>query len=56
MQQRCCARHCQSRRIGIEYVLITCDVTNIASGKVIESCGGKLRFWANQGVNETNEQ
>jgi predicted acetyltransferase len=43
-----------ARSIGIQSVLITCDVTNIASRKVIESCGGsledehngKLRFWA----------
>jgi predicted acetyltransferase len=42
-----------ARHIGLERVLITCDVTNIASRKVIESCGGKLedqhagklRFW-----------
>lgn len=42
-----------ARRIGIENVLITCDVTNIASRKVVEACGGsldderggKLRFW-----------
>jgi predicted acetyltransferase len=43
-----------ARDLGIENVLITCDVANIASRKVIESCGGqlederggKLRFWA----------
>jgi predicted acetyltransferase len=42
-----------ARELGIESVLITCDVANIASRKVIESCGGhlederggKLRFW-----------
>lgn len=42
-----------ARRIGIETVLVTCDLTNTASRKVIESCGGrfederggKLRFW-----------
>jgi predicted acetyltransferase len=43
-----------AHRIGIEYALITCDVTNVASRKVIEACGGKLederggklRYWA----------
>ena len=43
-----------ARSIGIGSALITCDVGNIASRKVIESCGGKLederggklRFWA----------
>lgn len=42
-----------ARRLGIETVLVTCDITNTASRKVIESCGGrsederggKLRFW-----------
>lgn len=42
-----------ARRLGIESALVTCDATNIASRKVIESCGGtlederrgKLRFW-----------
>ena len=39
--------------LGIDPVLITCDVDNIGSRTVIESCGGvyedtregKLRFW-----------
>jgi predicted acetyltransferase len=42
-----------ARRVGIESALVTCDVTNAASRRVIESCGGrledqrsgKLRFW-----------
>ena len=42
-----------SRALGLESLLITCDVDNIASRKVIEACGGalederggKLRFW-----------
>lgn len=42
-----------ARGLGIETVLVTCDPTNTASRKVIESCGGqfederggKLRFW-----------
>lgn len=42
-----------ARRLGIENALITCDTSNVASRKVIESCGGKLederggklRFW-----------
>jgi predicted acetyltransferase len=40
-------------RLGIESALITCDVTNLASRKVIEANGGvledqrgqQLRFW-----------
>jgi predicted acetyltransferase len=40
--------------LGIERALITCDVDNVASRKVIETCGGvledrrgsTLRFWA----------
>lgn len=43
-----------AQRLGIDAVLITCDADNIASRKVIESCGGeladqrgrKLRYWA----------
>jgi predicted acetyltransferase len=42
-----------ARRLGIEPALVTCDVDNIASRKVIERNGGvledqrgdKLRFW-----------
>ncbi len=42
-----------ARRLGILIALITCDATNTASRRVIESCGGnrederdgKLRFW-----------
>jgi predicted acetyltransferase len=42
-----------ARGLGIESALVTCDVTNIASRKVIEANGGifddqrgeKLRFW-----------
>jgi predicted acetyltransferase len=42
-----------ARRLGIESALITCDVDNVASRKVIEGNGGvledqrgdKLRFW-----------
>jgi predicted acetyltransferase len=41
------------RNLGIRTALVTCDVTNTASRKVIECCGGdledqrgeKLRFW-----------
>lgn len=39
--------------LGIDRALVTCDVDNVASRKVIEACGGefedqrggKLRFW-----------
>jgi len=42
-----------ARGLGIESALVTCDVTNVASRKVIEANGGvledqrgeKLRFW-----------
>lgn len=42
-----------ARALGIDAVLVTCDVDNIGSRKVIEACGGvfedrrsgKLRFW-----------
>jgi predicted acetyltransferase len=42
-----------AREVGIDRVLITCDVDNVASRKVIEKNGGqqiepyqdKLRFW-----------
>ncbi|MER5756727.1 GNAT family N-acetyltransferase [Streptomyces sp. NPDC002088] len=42
-----------ARKLGIESALITCDLDNTASRKVIEACGGvyegarsgKLRFW-----------
>jgi len=42
-----------ARSLGIESVLVTCPVTNVASRKVIEANGGifddqrgeKLRFW-----------
>lgn len=42
-----------ARDLGIESALLTCDVTNLASRKVIEACGGVLederdglfRFW-----------
>jgi predicted acetyltransferase len=42
-----------ARSIGITTALITCDLSNAASRKIIESCGGrlederngKLRFW-----------
>jgi predicted acetyltransferase len=42
-----------ARGLGIESALVTCDVTNVASRKVIEATGGiledqrggKLRFW-----------
>ncbi|WP_020136186.1 GNAT family N-acetyltransferase [Streptomyces sp. 351MFTsu5.1] len=45
------------RQLGIERALITCDVTNTASRKVIEANGGefedrrgvKLRFWIRTG-------
>ncbi|UZD61847.1 GNAT family N-acetyltransferase [Brevibacterium sp. JSBI002] len=30
------------RSAGVESVLVTCDVTNIASASVIERCGGIL--------------
>ena len=41
------------RELGIEQALVTCDVDNVASRRVIEKCGGvlederagKLRFW-----------
>ncbi|MGP4111669.1 GNAT family N-acetyltransferase [Streptomyces sp. 4N509B] len=40
-------------RLGLDPVLLTCDVDNVASRKVIEACGGvyedqrgvKLRYW-----------
>lgn len=46
-----------ARRIGIDTALITCDTSNVASRKVIESYGGeledehagKLRFWVSTG-------
>jgi predicted acetyltransferase len=46
-----------ARRLGIEYALVTCDDTNVASRKVIEACGGvfddqreqKLRYWVATG-------
>jgi predicted acetyltransferase len=46
-----------ARSLGIESALVTCDVTNIASRKVIEANGGvfedqrgvKLRFWVPTG-------
>ena len=31
-----------ARSLGIDRVLITCDDDNLASSRVIESCGGKL--------------
>ncbi|MFE7114896.1 GNAT family N-acetyltransferase [Streptomyces sp. NPDC057654] len=42
-----------SHSLGIDPVLVTCDVGNIASRRVIEACGGelederggKLRYW-----------
>ena len=42
-----------AHRLGIDPVLVTCDVTNLASRKVIEAAGGefedqrreKLRYW-----------
>jgi predicted acetyltransferase len=42
-----------ARGLGIESALLTCDVTNVGSRKVIEGCGGvlederdgTLRFW-----------
>ncbi len=42
-----------ARDFGIEEVLVTCDTDNVASRRVIETCGGvledersgKLRFW-----------
>jgi predicted acetyltransferase len=46
-----------ARRLGINPALVTCDVTNVASRKVIEHNGGiledqrgvKLRFWVPTG-------
>jgi predicted acetyltransferase len=46
-----------ARRLGIASALVTCDVTNVASRKVIEANGGvlddrrgdKLRFWVPTG-------
>lgn len=46
-----------ARGLGIESALLTCDVDNVASRKVIERCGGvfddqrgaKLRFWVPTG-------
>lgn len=43
--------------LGLDPVLVTCDVTNIASRKVIEAAGGefederdgKLRYWIRTG-------
>ncbi|MFG3257160.1 GNAT family N-acetyltransferase [Streptomyces sp. NPDC048172] len=43
----------RARDVGIDSALITCDTDNVASRKVIESCGGvfedvrsgKLRYW-----------
>ena len=32
----------KAKKMGLEYVLITCDLENIASAKVIENNGGKL--------------
>jgi predicted acetyltransferase len=48
-----CAALPLARGLGIESALVTCDVTNVASRKVIEAAGGiledqrggKLRFW-----------
>ena len=42
-----------ARELGIDPALVTCDVDNVASRRVIEACGGvledqrgaKLRFW-----------
>ena len=42
-----------AKGFGLDQVLITCDVDNVASRRVIESCGGafedrrgiKLRYW-----------
>ncbi|GAA2069146.1 GNAT family N-acetyltransferase [Streptomyces albiaxialis] len=42
-----------AREVGIRSALVTCDTDNVASRKVIESCGGlfedirsgKLRYW-----------
>ncbi len=50
--------------MGIDPALLTCDKTNLASRKIIESCGGvyeseapqklglppKLRFWVPTGL------
>ncbi|MDV9176287.1 GNAT family N-acetyltransferase [Streptomyces sp. W16] len=46
-----------ARALGLDQVLVTCDVTNIGSRKVIEAGGGefederggKLRFWIRTG-------
>jgi predicted acetyltransferase len=46
-----------ARGLGIDSALLTCDVDNVASRKVIESNGGvledqrddKLRFWVPTG-------
>jgi predicted acetyltransferase len=43
----------RARNVGLDRVLVTCDDDNVASRKVIESCGGvfedqrgrKLRYW-----------
>lgn len=49
----------EAHKLGIEEILLTCDTTNLASRKIIESCGGefentlppvddrpeKMRFW-----------
>lgn len=32
----------EAKKLGISPILVTCDVTNIPSGKVIEANGGKL--------------
>jgi predicted acetyltransferase len=45
------------RDLGIDPVLVTCDVDNVASRRVIEKAGGqfedrrdgKLRFWVHAG-------
>ncbi|WP_419994896.1 GNAT family N-acetyltransferase [Streptomyces boninensis] len=47
-----------ARELGLRSVLVTCDTGNVASRKVIETCGGvfedqrhgKLRYWVDTGA------
>ncbi len=36
-----------ARSLGVDEVLVTCDVTNVASARVIESCGGEYESTTN---------
>jgi predicted acetyltransferase len=31
-----------ARSLGAEHILLTCDVANVASARVIEACGGEF--------------